>query len=136
LEDSQKVAEDGASAEKKRRQNKGNIQSLCPSGFAPAFGRAVAPFGVAFYGTRERVPFRFVNGPRAFSLRLISKGKGATATADPPTSAKDDNKKQMRGQKQKQGKNKAKSKMRGFFPFRQAQGQNDNLKLDHDNFKT
>jgi hypothetical protein len=24
----------------------------------PAFGRAVAPFGAAIYGTRERVPFR------------------------------------------------------------------------------
>jgi hypothetical protein len=39
-------------------KNKGDIQSLRPAGFAPAFGRAVAPFGAAFYGMRERMPFR------------------------------------------------------------------------------
>jgi hypothetical protein len=43
---------------KNNRKNNGNIQSLRPSGFAPAFGRAVAPFGAAFYGMRERMPFR------------------------------------------------------------------------------
>ena len=34
-------------------------QSLRPSDFAPAFGRAVAASRRLFYGTPEGVPFRF-----------------------------------------------------------------------------
>jgi hypothetical protein len=43
---------------KNNRKNKAIISRFAPSGFAPAFGRAVAPFGAAFYGMRERMPFR------------------------------------------------------------------------------
>jgi hypothetical protein len=42
---------------KSEGKSKGNDQSLRPSGFAPAFGRAVAPSAGHFIGTRERVPF-------------------------------------------------------------------------------
>jgi hypothetical protein len=42
------------------REAKAIFQSLRPSDFAPAFGRAVAALRRLSYGTRERVPFRFV----------------------------------------------------------------------------
>jgi hypothetical protein len=37
--------------------------SLHPSGYAPAFGRAVGPSARLFYDTRERVPFRCCGRP-------------------------------------------------------------------------
>jgi hypothetical protein len=39
------------------QKDDGNIQSLRPSDFAPAFGRAVAATRRLFYGTAKAVPF-------------------------------------------------------------------------------
>jgi hypothetical protein len=45
--------------EKNDGNDKGNKMSrFRPSGYAPAFGRAVAPSARRFFGTRKRVPFR------------------------------------------------------------------------------
>jgi hypothetical protein len=46
-------------AKNKLRVRAKAIKSVAsPSGYAPAFGRAVGPSARLFYGTRERVPFR------------------------------------------------------------------------------
>jgi hypothetical protein len=42
--------------ENAKAKSKAINQSLRPSGFTPAFGRAVTPFGTASYGTAEAVP--------------------------------------------------------------------------------
>ena len=48
-------------------RNKGDIRSLRPLGFAPAFGRVVAPFGAALTGMRERLPFSSLYATKRFN---------------------------------------------------------------------
>jgi hypothetical protein len=66
---------------KNKGKSKAIIQSFRPSGFAPAFGRAVARFALAFCGTPEGVPCRFWLAQGVpFRSGLAQKDK---ATADP-----------------------------------------------------
>jgi hypothetical protein len=44
-------------AAKNEENAKAIDESFRPSGYTPAFGREVTPFGAVIYGTRERVPF-------------------------------------------------------------------------------
>jgi hypothetical protein len=85
---------------KSEGKSKGNNQSLRPSGFAPAFGRAEAPFGAAFLARVNACPSgaevpricgRLVTGPTSEERKAKAKATTTTTKAGPPPSAKDDN---------------------------------------------